>query len=131
MFLSAGWLEEVLELGKKLPKSAGVNLKIDFEINKTPKNHEAAGKKIRCFAEITDGQLKKLEGGTAKGADVSVRCEYKDILKAAGGELDIEAAYMQGAIKLDGDYTLVLFGLRDFFSSKHWVGFLEKVRSSL
>ncbi len=130
-FLSAEWLSKALENASQLPKSAGSNLKISFEINKLPKTHESAGKKVRFFAVLADGKLKKLEPGSLEDAQIAVRSEYKSALGIARGELNPEVAYMQGLVKLDGKYEQLLFGLRDFFASKGWTSYWQKIQSSL
>ncbi len=130
-FLSDEWLSKALENASQLPKSTGSNLKISFEINKLPKSHELAGKKVRFFAVLADGKLKKLEFGKLEDAQVAIRSEYKPALDVVSGALNPEVAYMQGLIKLDGGYEKVLFGLRDFFASKGWISYWQKIQSSL
>lgn len=132
-FLTEEWFEEVMELAsdESLPKTVGVNLKIGFEINKTPKDGELNGKVIRCCVEIISGQLKKFEMEKSSSAEVSVRSEYKYMLAVLKGELEPEVGYMQGVIKLDDAYEKVIYGLRDFWDSEPWISFFQKVRSSL
>lgn len=122
-FLTEEWFGEMMELAKPLPKLAGADLKIGFEINKLPKNHELSGKVVRCYIEIASGQLKKFSMGKSKEAEVSVRSEYKYILAVMKRELEAEVGYMQGVIKLDDAYEKVIFGLRDFWQSKAWLSF--------
>lgn len=130
-FLTLEWFEKVMELGKSLPKVTGVNLKIGFEINKLPKGHELQGKVVRCHFEIVAGQFKKFEMAKPKDAEVSVRCEYKNALAVVKGELEPEVGYMQGILKLDDAYEKIIYGLRDFWATKAWINFVQKVGSSL
>lgn len=107
-FLSEAWLEALTDAASSLPKHEGASLVIQHEIAGAP-----AGK-VRYHLVWSDGQLETAALGKHAEPDIMVQAKAPDALRVLRGELDADVAYMQGRLKVDGDYRRLLIDLRDW-----------------
>lgn len=91
-------------IGAELPSSPGVNLTFDVEVSDGPDG------KVRCHAVFEEGQVVALAAGKADSSDITIKCTYDDAMALVAGELNPAAGFMRGQIKIDGSYTLLVFG---------------------
>ncbi len=63
----------------------------------------------------------------AKGADVTITAKFEDFAALWNGELSLEAAYMTGQLKVDGNRVLLIDGWRPLRNSPE----VQKAFSSL
>ena len=133
-FLSDRWFAAVLEAARKLPEMQGMSAAVNFELQgDKPSADEPVSKqqpgKQHCHAVLRDGRLEELAAGKAADSDCSLSCKLSEALAIVRGEDDAEVAYMQGRLKLEGDYWLLLFGLRDLYAQPQWKEFAAQVRA--
>lgn len=133
-FLSEDWFAIVLEAARGLPGMEGLSAVVNFELQGSkPSADEPVSKqrpgKQHCHAVLRDGKLEELAGGKVLDADCAVSCKLPEALAIVRGEDDAEVAYMQGRLKLEGDYGLLLFGLRDLWAQPQWKEFVAQVRA--
>jgi putative sterol carrier protein len=102
--LSEEWIEGAAAIGAALPPSPGVNLTFDVEVSDGPDG------KVRCHAVFEEGRVVTLAAGKAEASDITLKCTYADALALVGGDLNPAAGFMRGQIKVDGSYTLLIFG---------------------
>lgn len=110
-FLSEPWLDELARLGALLPLANGVSMVVQHEIAGAP-----AGK-VRFYIEWLNGQIQTAALGKHGEPDIVVQAKAVEALRILTGELSPDVAYMQGRLKVDGDYRRFLVDLRDWRSS--------------
>lgn len=110
-FLSETWIEALAERGSALPEVDGVNLVIQHEIAGAPDG------KVRFFLEWENGRLATASLGKHPEPNVMVQAKAPEALRVLKGDLSPDVAYMQGRLKVDGDYRRVLVDLRDWRQS--------------
>lgn len=133
-FLSDDWFAIVLETAGGLPGMEGMSAVINFELQGSkPSADEPVSKqrpgKQHCHAVLLNGKLEEFAAGKAADPDCAVSCKLPEALAIVRGEDDAEVAYMQGRLKLEGDYGLLLFGLRDLYAQPQWQEFAAQVRA--
>lgn len=133
-FLSDRWFAAVLEAAQDLPGMEGMSAAVNFELQggkpsaDEPVSKQRPGKQ-HCHAVLRDGRLEELAAGKAADSDCAVSCKLSEALAIVRGEDDAEVAYMQGRLKLEGDYGLLLFALRDLYAQPQWKEFMTQVRA--
>ena len=133
-FLSDRWFATVLEAAQGLPEMQGMSAAVNFELQggkvsaEEPVSKQRPGKQ-HCHAVLRDGKLEELAAGKAAESDCAVSCKLSEALAIVRGEDDAEVAYMQGRLKLEGDYGFLLFGLRDLYAQPQWKEFAAQVRA--
>ena len=133
-FLSDDWLAIVLEAAQGLPRMEGMSAVVNFEMQcSKPSADEPVSKqrpgKQHCHAVLRDGKLEEFAAGKIADSDCTVSCKLQEALAIVRGEDDAEVAYMQGRLKLEGDYGFLLFRLRDLYAQPQWKEFVAQVRA--
>lgn len=102
-WLSPEWFEETRRMqNESQPERPGMSATLNFVVTGGPDGD------VRYFWELQDGRLVRAELGQAPGADVTLTQTYDDAKKIQQGELDANAAFMQGRVKVAGDMAKVL-----------------------
>lgn len=115
VFLSTPWLEALRAHGADLPEVDGVDIVIQHEITGAPDG------KIRFYLEWVAGQLAAAEFGKHDDPDVVLQAKAPEALKAIRGEMSLDVGYMQGRLKVDGDYRRLLIDFRDWRTSEPYM----------
>lgn len=110
-FLSEAWIAALADQGAALPTEPGVNLVIQHEISGAPDG------KVRFHLVWKDGRLEAAELGKHPEPDIMVQAKAPEALRVLRGELSPEAAFMQGRLKVDGAYRMLLVDLRQWRES--------------
>jgi hypothetical protein len=103
--LSAEWLAEVKAGAEGLTGAEG-DAELQFVVSAAPSG------KVQFVVSILDGRVADVRGGKAASADCTLSYAYADFVAELRGELDPDVAYMQGRVKVEGDYPRYLQGLR-------------------
>ena len=96
-YLSQEWLDQARGLAGGQPVRAGATAEIQWLIGKGPDGDIAYWWKLR------DGQLAESALGKLDEPDITLTLTYEDSVKIQKGELDADAAFMQGRMKVAGD----------------------------
>tara|TARA_B110000014_G_C19934045_1_gene483267 strand:+ start:201 stop:581 length:381 start_codon:yes stop_codon:yes gene_type:complete len=123
-FLSDDWLEDLRRLGKELPKVKGASISCQHEISETPEG------KIRFYAIWEDGVLSEADTGKMDNPDCILQAKYEDALDILHGRNKAEAAFMQGDLKVDGNYKKLLVDLHEWRGSVEYRKLWEDLRPS-
>lgn len=110
-FLSEGWLAQLARKGAELPEVTGADLVLQHEIAGAPDG------KVRFFLEWRSGRLVAAQLGKHANPDVVVQAKAPEAIQLLEGRMDPDVAYMQGRLKVDGDYRRLLIDLREWRSS--------------
>ena len=102
-YLSQEWHEEY---GKKFsesqPDRPGVNARMQNIVTGGPEGD------IKYYWVIADGKLNECSLGDLADAEFTMTMAYDDAVKIQKGELDPNAAFMQGRMKVSGNMAKLL-----------------------
>jgi predicted lipid carrier protein YhbT len=96
-FLSQEWLDLQRELGADLPGRPGATARLQYVVTGGPDGE------VAYVTTIDDGRTTANQLGTDDQCQITVTSTYADSVLIAKGELDPNAAFMQGRIKVAGD----------------------------
>jgi putative sterol carrier protein len=98
-YLSQEWLDELRVLAEDQPERPGASAQLQYVITGGPEGE------VKYYWILENGKLLEAALGTAPEADVTLTRTYEDSVKVQQGELDSNAAFMQGRMKVAGDMT--------------------------
>ena len=95
-FLTQEWLDLHRSVGASLPAAPGRSARIQFVIAGSPEGD------VKLAMAVDDGIVAESSAGTDGHADLTLTIKYPDAVNLMRGELDPNAAFMQGKIKVAG-----------------------------
>ncbi len=101
-FLTQAWLDLHRSLGASLPAAPGRSARIQFVIAGSPEGD------VKLAMALNDGLVAESFLGTDGEADLTLTIKYPDALALIRSDLDPNAAFMQGKIKVTGPTGLLL-----------------------
>jgi putative sterol carrier protein len=101
-FLSQEWFDAQTSGASSFPERPGVTARMQYKITGTPDGD------VTFHTVIEDGKIVESELGDDPSADFTRTVPYGDFAEISKGELDAEAAFMQGRVKVAGDMGKVL-----------------------
>lgn len=96
-YLSQEWLDLQRELAQEFPERPGATARMQYVVTGTPEGD------VRYFTVITDGRIVENTLGVDAEAEFTLSTTYDDSVKILNGELDANAAFMQGRMKVTGN----------------------------
>ena len=96
-YLSQEWLDAGRKLAVDQPERPGASARIQWVVTAGPDGD------IKYWWRLEDGRLLESELGTLAEADFTITLTYEDSVKIQKDELDANAAFMQGRMKVAGD----------------------------
>ena len=96
-YLSQEWLDEGKKLAEGQPERPGASARMQYVITGGPDGD------IRYYWDLEDGKLQVSKLGELEDPDFTMTLTYDDSVKVAKGELDANAAFMQGRMKVTGN----------------------------
>jgi putative sterol carrier protein len=110
-FLTEPWLALVRTHGESLPAAPGASLVMQHVVTGAPQG------KVHAVLEVSDGQVAAAELGKRADATCTVTWTYKDAGAIVRGDASVDEAFMRGDLKVEGDYTTLLFAMRPVLRS--------------
>lgn len=101
-WLTQEWLDESLALAADQPEIPGATAAIQYVVTDGPDGD------ISYYWVVEDGHLRENRLGVLDGAEVTLTETYEDALAMQKGELDMNAAFLQGRVKVDGDVAKLM-----------------------
>ena len=101
-WLTQEWLDESKRLAKDQPERQGASARLQYHITDGPNGD------IDYYWVVVDGHLVENVLGRLEDAEVTLSETYDDAMRMQKGELDPNAAFMQGKIKVDGDIAKLM-----------------------
>ncbi|MEA3075167.1 MAG: hypothetical protein QOF60_75 [Actinomycetota bacterium] len=120
-WLTQEWLDEQTRLSADQPDRPGASARMQYVISGGPDGE------IRYYWVLEDGHLRENSLGTLDDAELTLTQSYEDALKIQQGELDEQAAFMQGRIKVEGNMAK-LMALLPITSSPEYRDLQTKIR---
>ncbi len=96
-YLTQEWLDNARELAKDQPERPGATATMQFVVTGGPDGD------IKYYWVLENGKLLEASLGDLDGAEVTMTTAYADSVAIQKGEIDANAAFMQGKTKVAGN----------------------------
>jgi putative sterol carrier protein len=96
-FLSQEWLDLQKDLAQEFPERPGATARMQYVVTGAP------GGDVAYHQVIENGKMQEAQLGTDDQAEFTITQAYEDAVKISKGELDANAAFMQGKMKVTGN----------------------------
>jgi putative sterol carrier protein len=93
-YLTQEWMDAGRELAQEFPERAGATARLQYQVVGTPEGD------VHYYWVIDSGKLQESTLGDDADAEITLSMSYDDAVKMQKGELDPNAAFMQGRIKV-------------------------------
>jgi putative sterol carrier protein len=101
-YLSQEWLDEARKLAESQPVRPGATAVIQYHVTGGPDGD------VKYYWVLEDGKLLDSKVGENADADFTLSFTYDDAAKIQQGELDPNAAFMQGRMKVTGNMAKLM-----------------------
>ena len=120
-YLSQEWLDEGRALAGSQPERPGASARMQYVVTGGPEGD------IKYYWVLDDGKLLESQLGEIADADFTLTLTYDDSVKVQQGELDANAAFMQGRMKVAGNMGK-LMQLMPLTNSPEYKALQEEIR---
>lgn len=120
-YLTQEWLDESRKLAEDQPVRPGATAKMQYAVTGGPEGD------VKYYWVLEDGKLLDSQLGEAPDADFTLTMSYDDARKVQQGELDPNAAFMQGRMKVSGNMAK-LMSLLPLTNSPEYRALQEQIR---
>jgi len=101
-WLSEDWIEETRKMAESQPERPGASAGIQYVITGGPDGE------VRYYWVLENGKLLDSKLGDLPEPDITMTQTYDDAMKIQKGDLDPNAAFMQGRIKVAGNMAKLM-----------------------
>jgi len=101
-WLTQEWLDESKQLAEGQPERPGASARMQYIVTGGPDGD------IHYYWVLENGKLKESVLGDLPDAEVTMTQTYEDAMKIQQGELDANAAFMQGRVKVSGNMAKLM-----------------------
>jgi putative sterol carrier protein len=120
-YLSQEWLDETRKLAEGQPVRPGATARIQYVNTGGPEGD------IKYYWVLEDGKILDSQLGDVDDPDFTLTMTYDDAMKVQKGELDANAAFMQGRMKVSGNMAK-LMSLLPLTNSPEYRALQEEIR---
>ncbi len=96
-YLSQEWMDTAKALAQDFPETPGATVRMQQVVTGAPDGD------VKYYTVIENGKTLEQSLGEDPQADVTLTNSYEDAVKIMKGELDANAAFMQGRVKVTGN----------------------------
>ena len=96
-WLTQEWLDEGRKLAEGQPERPGATARMQYVVTGGPDGD------VRYYWVLENGKLLESQLGDLPDAEVTLTQSYEDAMRIQKGELDANAAFMQGRVKVTGN----------------------------
>ena len=119
-YLTQEWLDLQKELAQDFPERPGATARMQYLVTGAPEGD------VKYFTVIENGKMQENALGEDPQAEFTLSQTYDDSVRILQGELDANAAFMQGRIKVVGNMGK-LMSLMPLTQSAEYKAILAKV----
>ena len=123
-WLSQAWLDEQRRLGADQPERPGASARLQYVVK-----GDRGEPDVSYYWVLDDGKLVESRLGTLDDSDLTLTMTRADAEALQRGDLDEQAAYMQGKIKAEGNMA-TLMSLLPITGSPEYRELQAKLRSA-
>jgi len=120
-YLSQPWLDAQKELAQAFPERPGATARMQYHVTGGPNGD------IRYYWVVVNGTITEDVLGDDPDAEFTLTLSLEDSIKIQKGELDPNAAFMQGRMKVSGNMGK-LMTLLPLTQSPEYKAIQEKIR---
>ena len=120
-YLSSEWHAIAKNLAQEFPERAGASARMAYVVTGSPEGD------IRYHQIIEDGKVTAQDVGECESPDFTMTVSWDDSVKVQKGDLDANAAFMQGRMKVAGNMGK-LMALMPLTMSAEYKSIQAKVR---
>lgn len=121
-YLSQEWMERAKELAQDFPETPGATVRMQQVITGAPEGE------VKYFTVIENGKTLEQNVGEDASPDVTLTNSYDDAVKIMKGDLDANAAFMQGRVKVTGNMAKIM-SMMPLTNKPEYKAIQEKLRS--
>jgi putative sterol carrier protein len=121
-YLSQDWLDEARQLAQDQPERPGATATMQFVVT------GASDGDVKYYWVLENGLLADAAVGELPDAEITLTTSYEDSIAIQKGELDANAAFMQGKTKVTGNMGK-LMQLLPLTMSPEYRALQEKIRA--
>ena len=119
-YLTQEWLDIQRELAQEFPERPGATARMQYVVTGSPDGD------VKYFTVIENGKITDNQLGEDANAEFTLSSTYDDSVRVLKGELDANAAFMQGKMKVAGNMAK-LMSLMPLTQSKEYQDIQAKV----
>ena len=101
-YLSQEWLDLQKELGQAFPERPGATARMQYVVTGSPDGD------VKYYTVIENGKILENRLGEDPEAEFTLTAGYDDSVKVLKGDLDANAAFMQGKMKVAGNMAKLM-----------------------
>jgi putative sterol carrier protein len=101
-WLTQDWLDETRKMAEGQPERPGASARMQYVVTGGPDGD------VKYYWVLESGKLLESQLGELPDAEVTMTQTYEDAMKIQKGELDANAAFMQGRIKVSGNMAKLM-----------------------
>ena len=101
-FLSQEWHDDCRKLAESQPERPGASARMQYVVTGGPDGD------VKYYWILDNGKLQESQLGELPDADFTMTMSYDDSMKVQKGELDANAAFMQGRVKVTGNMAKLM-----------------------
>ena len=101
-WLSQDWLDETRKMAEGQPERPGASARMQYVVTGAPEGD------IEYYWILENGKITDSQLGHLDDAEVTLTTAHDDAMKIQKGELDANAAFMQGKVKVTGNMAKVM-----------------------
>ena len=120
-YLTQEWLDVQQELAQEFPERPGATARMQYNVTGGPDGD------VKYYWVLEDGKLLDSQLGEIEDGDFTLTMTYDDAKKVQQGELDPNAAFMQGRMKVTGNMAK-LMSLLPLTNSPEYRALQEQIR---
>jgi putative sterol carrier protein len=122
-YLSQEWMDTAKQLAQDFPETPGASVRMQQVITGAPDGE------IKYYTVIENGKTTEQTLGEDPNAEVTLTNSYDDAVKIMKGELDANAAFMQGKVKVTGNMAKMM-SLMPLTSKPEYKQIQEKLKAA-
>ncbi len=120
-YLTQEWLDESAKLAEGQPERPGASARMQYVVTDGPEGD------IKYYWLLENGKLMESKMGEISDPDFTLTLSYEDSVRVQKGELDPNAAFMQGRMKVTGNMAK-LMSLLPLTNSPEYRALQEEIR---
>jgi putative sterol carrier protein len=121
-YLTQEWLDEFKSVSNSTqPERPGVSARMQYKVTGAPTGD------VTYYWIIVDGTLTEAQLGETTDTDFTIAMAYDDAVKIQKGDVDTNAAFMQGKMKVSGNMAKLL-SLLPLTNSPEYRALQEQIR---